>query len=241
MPYPSLSQIWSQWDLVACITVLILLCMSILCWSLIFIKSWNGFWQKRTAKKVEAALWHAPDFEQCVASLKNLRAHHFYQLAFAAQEAFKRHQSQQYWYRQIHTEDWITCSIKTVMDKIAGQLQRGLTILASIGSTAPFIGLFGTVWGIYAALLSIDKTGLNSIAHVAGPVGESLIMTALGLGVAIPAVLGYNAITRYNKEYIATIQRFAHTLHAYFIAAIPSAAEQYPNDKSKDETRSPSE
>ncbi|WP_049019148.1 MotA/TolQ/ExbB proton channel family protein, partial [Burkholderia multivorans] len=88
---------------------------------------------------------------------------------------------------------------------------------ASIGSTAPFVGLFGTVWGIYHALLAIGMTGQTSIDQVAGPVGESLIMTAFGLFVAIPAVLGYNALTRANKGIVSKLRRFAHGLHAYFV------------------------
>ncbi|MEO5658168.1 MAG: MotA/TolQ/ExbB proton channel family protein, partial [Polaromonas sp.] len=90
-------------------------------------------------------------------------------------------------------------------------------VLASVGSTAPFVGLFGTVWGIYHALLAIGLNGQASIDKVAGPVGESLIMTALGLAVAIPAVLGYNALVRGNKSVSGKLNRFAHDLHAYFV------------------------
>ena len=96
-------------------------------------------------------------------------------------------------------------------------MQAGLAILASVGSTAPFVGLFGTVWGIYHALLAIGLNGQASIDKVAGPVGESLIMTALGLAVAIPAVLGYNALVRGNKSVNGKLNRFAHDLHAYFV------------------------
>jgi biopolymer transport protein ExbB len=92
-----------------------------------------------------------------------------------------------------------------------------MAVLASVGSTAPFVGLFGTVWGIYHALLSIGSAGQATIDQVAGPVGESLIMTALGLAVAIPAVLGYNALVRGNKRVLHQLSRFAHDLHAYFV------------------------
>ena len=92
-----------------------------------------------------------------------------------------------------------------------------MAILASAGSTAPFIGLFGTVWGIYHALMAIGLAGQASLDKVAGPIGESLIMTALGLAVAIPAVLGYNAIVRGNKKVLSRLNRFAHDLHAYFL------------------------
>jgi biopolymer transport protein ExbB len=96
-------------------------------------------------------------------------------------------------------------------------MQGGLAVLASIGSTAPFVGLFGTVWGIYHALLTIGATGQTSIDAVAGPVGEALIMTAAGLFVAIPAVLGYNALTRANKAIVTKLNRFAHGLHGFFV------------------------
>ena len=96
-------------------------------------------------------------------------------------------------------------------------MQSGLSVLASAGSTAPFVGLFGTVWGIYHALMSIGMAGQATIDKVAGPIGEALIMTALGLAVAIPAVLGYNALVRANKKIIAKLNRFAHDLHAYFV------------------------
>ena len=113
--------------------------------------------------------------------------------------------------------DWITRCLKDTMDESVAHLQSGLSILASIGSTAPFVGLLGTVWGIYHALLAVGVTGESSMEQVAGPVGEALIMTAFGLFVAIPAVLGYNALTRANKALAAKLKRFAHGLHAYFV------------------------
>jgi biopolymer transport protein ExbB len=113
--------------------------------------------------------------------------------------------------------DWVARCLKDTIDDITTHLQTGLTTLASIGSTAPFVGLFGTVWGIYHALIAIGHTGQASIEHVAGPVGESLIMTAFGLFVAIPAVLGYNALTRANEGLATQLNRFAHGVHAYFV------------------------
>jgi biopolymer transport protein ExbB len=113
--------------------------------------------------------------------------------------------------------DWVTRALRNTLDDIKGRLQSGLAILASVGSTAPFVGLFGTVWGIYHALLAIGVAGQASIDKVAGPIGESLVMTALGLAVAIPAVLGYNALVRGNKSVLHKQSRFAHDLHAYFV------------------------
>ena len=113
--------------------------------------------------------------------------------------------------------DWVTRCLRNAIDDSVARLQSGLAILASVGSTAPFVGLFGTVWGIYHALMGISATGQATIDKVAGPIGEALIMTALGLAVAIPAVLGYNALVRGNKSVISKLNRFAHDLHAYFV------------------------
>ena len=103
------------------------------------------------------------------------------------------------------------------------RIQRGLPVLASVGATAPFVGLFGTVWGIYHALVGIGVSGQASIDKVAGPVGEALIMTAFGLAVAIPAVLGYNALVRGKKSVLGKLNRFAHQLHAYLLTGAPPA------------------
>ena len=145
-------------------------------------------------------------------------------------EATEHHQAAQ---KQLHDRldisDWVTRSLQSRIDDNTGQLQSGLAVLASIGSTAPFVGLFGTVWGIYHALVGLGQSGNAGIEAVAGPIGETLIMTALGLGVAIPAVLGYNALVRGNKFIIARLNRFAHDLHAYFVtgARIGHEGEQH--------------
>lgn len=133
-------------------------------------------------------------------------------------EAAQHHRASQ---PQLHDvmdiSDWITRSLKSAIDEAVARMQSGLAVLASVGSTAPFVGLFGTVWGIYHALINIGASGVPTIDKVAGPVGEALIMTAFGLAVAIPAVLGYNALTRGNKGVISKLNRFAHDLHAYFV------------------------
>ena len=117
----------------------------------------------------------------------------------------------------LDASDWISRSLRNSIDATTGKLQSGLAILASVGSTAPFVGLFGTVWGIYHALVAIGTSGQSTIDKVAGPIGEALIMTALGLAVAIPAVLGYNALVRGNKSILIKLNSFAHDLHAYFV------------------------
>ena len=109
----------------------------------------------------------------------------------------------------------ITRTLRQEINRVSARLENGLTVLASIGSTAPFVGLFGTVWGIYHALLAVSASGTVHIDKIAGPVGEALIMTAAGLAVAIPAVLAYNAFTRVNRVTLAELDAFAHDLHAH--------------------------
>jgi biopolymer transport protein ExbB len=109
----------------------------------------------------------------------------------------------------------VTRTLRQQINRVSQRLESGLTLLASVGSTAPFVGLFGTVWGIYHALAAVAMSGTIQIDKVAGPVGEALIMTAIGLVVAIPAVLGYNAFTRVNRLTLGELDAFAHDLHAF--------------------------
>ncbi|MFO0205485.1 MAG: MotA/TolQ/ExbB proton channel family protein, partial [Betaproteobacteria bacterium] len=119
----------------------------------------------------------------------------------------------------------VTRALRQRINEAAAKLESGLTFLASVGSTAPFIGLFGTVWGIYHAMINIASTGTIAIEKVAGPVGEALIMTAFGLAVAIPAVLAYNAFTRVNRIILAQLDGFAHDLHAFLTVGSRPATE----------------
>jgi biopolymer transport protein ExbB len=128
--------------------------------------------------------------------------------------------------KQLDTSDWVTRGLQNAIDDATARLQSGLAILASVGSTAPFVGLFGTVWGIYHALMQIGMAGQATIDKVAGPIGEALIMTALGLAVAIPAVLGYNALVRANKFIIGRMNRFAHDLHALLVTGARVKAKE---------------
>ena len=121
-------------------------------------------------------------------------------------------------------DEFIAQALRRVIGQEAMQLETGLTLLASVGSIAPFIGLFGTVWGIYHALGTIAVGGQATVDKVAGPVGEALIMTAFGLAVAIPAVLAYNALVRYNRLLMGEIETFAHDLHTYLTTGLPLAA-----------------
>jgi len=112
-------------------------------------------------------------------------------------------------------EDFLTRSLRRAIEQTNASVESGLTVLASVGSAAPFVGLFGTVWGIYHALLAIGMSGQGTLDKVAGPVGEALIMTAIGLAVAIPAVLAYNAFTRRNRIMLAELDGFAHDVFAF--------------------------
>ena len=125
---------------------------------------------------------------------------------------------------KIDLNEWVTMSIQRAVDKIQSRLQDGLAFLATVGSTAPFIGLFGTVWGIYNALTAIGIAGQASIDKVAGPVGEALIMTAFGLFVAVPAVLGYNFLVRRNKSSMEEVRAFSADLHLVLISGAMSTA-----------------
>jgi biopolymer transport protein ExbB len=112
-------------------------------------------------------------------------------------------------------EEYLTRALRRSIERSTARLESGLTVLASVGSSAPFIGLFGTVWGIYHALLAIGLSGQGTLDKVAGPVGEALVMTALGLAVAIPAVLAYNAFVRLNRVVLAELDSFAHDIFAF--------------------------
>jgi biopolymer transport protein ExbB len=126
---------------------------------------------------------------------------------------------------QIDLNSWISMSIQRAVDKIQSRLQEGLAFLATVGSTAPFVGLFGTVWGIYHALTSIGIAGQASIDKVAGPVGEALIMTAIGLAVAVPAVLGYNWLVRRNKSAMEEVRAFSADLHSVVLSGAMTTSE----------------
>ena len=126
---------------------------------------------------------------------------------------------------QIDLSTWVTMSIQRAVEKVQSRLQDGLSFLATVGSTAPFIGLFGTVWGIYGALTNIGMTGNASIDKVAGPVGEALIMTAFGLFVAVPAVLGYNWLVRRNKTAMEDVRSFSADVHSVLISGAMSTSE----------------
>lgn len=209
--------LWTQGDWVTKAVALLLLGMSLASWVVIIIKALDIFKFKSLGQRTEA-FWHSEDFSAGVKALGPQQDNPFVQLAQAGQEATAHHrQTQTQLHDALDISDWISRSLRNSIDDSTARFQSGLAVLASVGSTAPFVGLFGTVWGIYHALMGIGAAGQATIDKVAGPIGEALIMTALGLAVAIPAVLGYNALVRGNKSILTKLNRFAHDLHAYFV------------------------
>lgn len=212
-----LANVWSQGDIVTKSVALLLLAMSLASWMVIIIKTLDLIKYKKIARAAED-FWHSEDFAAGLTKLGADPTNPFRQLALEGREATLHHRNTKaHLHDALDVSDWVTRTLRNTIDEFTARLQSGLAILASVGSTAPFVGLFGTVWGIYHALLSIGAAGQATIDKVAGPIGESLIMTALGLAVAIPAVLGYNALVRGNKGILQKLSRFAHDLHAYFV------------------------
>jgi len=213
-----IAHVWAQGDFVTRGIAVALLIMSVLSWSVIVVKSWNVMRLNRLTKNAEKAFWHSDDFADGVKKLgldtSSPAENPFLALALSGQEAADHHhQTQPHLHDRMDVSDWVTRCLKDTMDESVAKMQSGLAILASIGSTAPFVGLFGTVWGILQALISIGVAGQASIDKVAGPVGEALIMTAFGLFVAVPAVLAYNWLVRRNKQCVEAIRTFSADLH----------------------------
>ena len=212
-----LINIWTQGDWVIKTVALILLTMSVASWMVIIVKALDILKYKQLAKGAED-FWHCEDLASGLDRLGGDDSNPFRQAALAGREATAHHHNTKVkLHDTLDISDWISRSLRNSIDDSTARLQSGLAVLASVGSTAPFVGLFGTVWGIYHALMNIGSAGQATIDKVAGPIGEALIMTALGLAVAIPAVLGYNTLVRGNKSILTKLNRFAHDLHAYFV------------------------
>ena len=211
-----LINLWTEGDAVTRFVAILLLAMSLASWVVIIVKSLNLLNIRQQASRIEA-FWRSPHVLSGAQVLGDEDNNPFRAMTQRGQEALAHltsPSSQPELLKQLDPSDWVTRSLQNTIDDATAQLQSGMAILASVGSTAPFVGLFGTVWGIYHALMQIGMAGQATIDKVAGPIGEALIMTALGLAVAIPAVLGYNALVRANKAIITRMNRFAHDLHA---------------------------
>jgi biopolymer transport protein ExbB len=213
-PY-GLNALWTQGGYVSKATLLVLLVMSMMSWYVIVTKVWDQRRLNKYAKAAEKDFWKAGNVREGVAQLKG-SDNAFKSIAEDGLSAAQHHEGKLT--DQIDLHEWITQALQRSVDAITGTMQSGLPVLASVGSTAPFVGLFGTVWGIYNALISIGIAGQASIDKVAGPVGEALIMTAFGLVVAVPAVLGYNILLRRNKVVLEKVNYFAHDVHALLLS-----------------------
>jgi biopolymer transport protein ExbB len=196
----------------------ILLIMSLLTWFIMITKYIDQRRQRRQAIEAEREFWNSSSLTDAISKLKG-GSNPFRALAETGKQAFEYHETNKTRLSgAIGTSEWITESLQRTADAVVSSMQSGLPVLASVGATAPFVGLFGTVIGIYHALIAIGVAGQASIDKVAGPVGEALIMTAIGLAVAVPAVLGYNILLRGNKRVQETVSHFTHELHAYLIS-----------------------
>jgi biopolymer transport protein ExbB len=206
-------------DIVAKITLGILAIMSMGSWYIIVTKVYEQAKMGRQAKAAEMTFWKAPSVRDGAAGLKKSSPFRF--IAEIGLEASGKHDGM---LGNVDLNSWITMSIQRAVDNVQSRTQDGLAFLATVGSTAPFVGLFGTVWGIVNALTAIGVAGQASIDKVAGPVGEALIMTAIGLAVAVPAVLGYNWLVRRNKAAMDNVRSFGADLHAVLLSAAQTPA-----------------
>ena len=206
---------WAQGDIVTHSVAYLLLIMSIASWYYILSKAWTSWRIRKSADALEN-FWDAPSMSDAISLLEQADTEHVYApLATHAVEAVNVKATGTSLNASVDIGELVTRSLRQQINRVSQRLESGLTLLASVGSTAPFIGLFGTVWGIYHALAAVSSAGTIQIDKVAGPVGEALIMTAIGLVVAIPAVLGYNAFTRVNRLTLGELDAFAHDLHAH--------------------------
>ena len=218
-PY-GLQAMWEHGDFVNKGTLIILSLMSMGSWYIIITKLIDQQKVMNQAKDMKAKFWKAPSIVAGSAQLKEGSPFRF--IAETGTKATQHHDGALL--EQIDLSTWVTMQIQRAVDRVQSRLQDGLSFLATVGSTSPFIGLFGTVWGIYNALTAIGMSGNASIDKVAGPVGEALIMTAFGLFVAVPAVLGYNWLVRRNKTVLEDVRSFSADVHSVLISGAMSTS-----------------
>jgi len=222
-PY-GIEALWKGGDFISKGTLIILVIMSMGSWYIMFVKVYEQFKLFRQAREVMGSFWSAGSVQEGVSTLKEGSPFRF--VAEQGIKATSHHEGKLL--ETIDLNTWVTMSIQRAVDNVSSRLQDGLAFLATVGSTAPFVGLFGTVWGIYHALTAIGIAGQASIDKVAGPVGEALIMTAFGLAVAVPAVLGYNWLVRRNKVAMEYLRTFSADLHMVLMSGSGKKAGTQP-------------
>jgi biopolymer transport protein ExbB len=193
----------------------ILVIMSAISWYIMFTKWLDQRKLAKQQKEVQKSFWQASSLRDGANSLKG-KDHAFKMIVENGLRATEHHDGRLT--DQIPLHEWVTISLQRSQEQLNSNLSKGLSFLATVGSTSPFVGLFGTVWGILNALTTIGTSGDASIAKVAGPVGEALIMTAIGLAVAVPAVLGYNWLLGGNKKLMEQVRYFTSDLHAFLVS-----------------------
>ncbi|MCF8209450.1 MAG: MotA/TolQ/ExbB proton channel family protein [Rhodoferax sp.] len=213
-PY-GLEALWQGSDVVAKAVLLILAIMSMGSWYILAVKMLEQRKMGAHAKDAANKFWNAGTVAQGAEVLDKSSPYQF--IAASGLEATKKHSGLM---GHIPLNDWIAMSIQRSVDRVNREMQGGLSFLATVGSISPFVGLFGTVWGIYHALTAIGISGQASIDKVAGPVGEALIMTAIGLAVAVPAVLAYNWLVSRNKTVMDDIRSFGSDLHSVLLGTV---------------------
>jgi len=217
-PY-GIEALWTQSDYVGKGVFVILIVMSLWSW-LVMINKWlDQRMLRKVANEAEKGFWSAGSMQEGVGKLKG-KINPFRDIAQDGIQAVEHHRrsTARDVASNIELADWVRTHIDKRTTMLQSSLQSGMVVLASVGATAPFVGLFGTVWGIYHALISISIAGQASLDKVAGPIGEALIMTALGLAVAVPAVLGFNGLLRGNRALMERANYFAHDVEAALIA-----------------------
>jgi len=213
-PY-GIGALWAQGDFVARGTLLILILMSMGTWYVLITKLIEQGKILKQAQAIDDEFWSSGAVSAKIQALDEDSP--FRYIGDKALQSASKFNSVS---ANVDLHTWLGTSVQRTSAKVQGRLQMGLAVLATVGSTGPFVGLFGTVWGIYHALVSIGISGQASIDKVAGPVGEALIMTAIGLAVAVPAVLGYNWLVRRNKEVMEAISAFSGELHSALLAHV---------------------
>jgi biopolymer transport protein ExbB len=225
-PY-GLGALWANGDLVARFVLVLLVIMSMGSWYIMITKFLEQLRANRRAKTADEQLWTAPSLAQGAEQLDENSPFRF--IAEAGIAAGEHHDEALL--EAVDRNTWIDVSIERAITSVSNRLQDGLAFLGTVGSTAPFVGLFGTVWGIYHALTAIGIAGQASIDKVAGPVGEALIMTAIGLAVAVPAVLGYNFLVRRNKSVMERVRAFGAQLHTVLLSGTKRQVRAVANAK----------